>query len=486
LEEDGNSRDEVECVSKMAILPKRILDVFQIPNPEVKLVESEDGNPIYGRYICLSHCWGGQRHFRLTSETLPAMKAGLKISKLAKNFQDAILMTRIFEIRYLWIDALCILQDSQIDWELESAKMGQYYKASWLTISAGMSDGGTEGLLAKRSTHGLPHIRLETKSIPNGPSTIYSQKEQEHTIYFALDPIRPSTQCPIRTRGWTFQEEMLPRRYLSFETTQAYLRCGLILHHECGRQEHLLRDRSPFLEGEQLFQSGEWLEIVMRYSSRNLTKASDKLPALSGLAHEYQMRWRDDYLAGLWRKDLWKSLLWRRNEAYSLPEPKRPAEYRAPTWSWASIDGRIEFDIDILDEECQIHINSASTELSGSDPMGQVSGGKIELRAVMVKMDPYGNIPNHLEIELHKIYDVPDEVRPETPMRDQWLLWITRTSGLILRLSLTDTELKMAYERIGYFSSTPSVKLDAFWSRVRWTLSPTASPFYVSSWITLV
>jgi hypothetical protein len=79
---------------------------------------------------------------------------------------------------------------------------------------------------------------------------------------------------------------------------------------------------------------------------------------------------------------------------------------------------RIEFDIDILDEECQFHLNDASMELSGSDPMGQVSGGKIQLRAMVVKMDPYGNIPNHLEIELRGIYNV----QPGTPVRDQWLL----------------------------------------------------------------
>ena len=149
-----------------------------------------------------------------------------------------------------------------------------------------------------------------------------------------MDPIKPSTQCPIRTRGWAFQEELLPRRYLSFEMTQTYLRCGTILHHECGRQEDLLKVESPFMEGQTLLENGEWKEILRRYSSRNLTKPSDKLPALSGLAHEYQMKWGDEYLAGLWRKDLWKSLLWRKNEEYTLPEPKRPPEYRAPSWSW--------------------------------------------------------------------------------------------------------------------------------------------------------
>jgi len=309
---DDHSQDAALPLEKRKV-PSRVLDVSLVPDPAVKIVESGDTTPIDGRYVCLSHCWGRQDHFRLTTETLSELKAGIEISKLAKNFQDAIIMTRHLGVRYLWIDALCILQDSKVDREIESAKIGHYYKFSWLTIAAGMSDDGAEGLFAKRSTYGLSHVRLETKH-PNNPETLPG-----HSIYFALDPIKPSTQCPIRTRGWTFQEEMLPRRYLSFETTQTYLRCGSTLYHECGRQENLLMDQSPFMEGEQLLQSGDWLGIVTRYSSRNLTKELDKLPALSGLAHEYQVRWGDEYLAGLWRKDLWRGLLWRRNEAYALP-----------------------------------------------------------------------------------------------------------------------------------------------------------------------
>jgi len=131
--------------------PAGMLDVIDMTSPIVALVEK-----MHGRYICLSHCWGRQSHFRLTRETLSQMRAGLEIWRLAKNFQDAIQITRLLGIRYLWIDALCILQDSHLDWELESAKMGQYYKNSWLTISAGMSDGAADGLLAKHSTHGRP------------------------------------------------------------------------------------------------------------------------------------------------------------------------------------------------------------------------------------------------------------------------------------------------------------------------------------------
>jgi hypothetical protein len=237
------------------------------------------------------------------------------------------------------------------------------------------------------------------------------------------------------------------------------------------------------MEGQHLLESGEWLEILRRYSSRNLTKPSDKLPALSGLAHEYQMRWGDEYLAGLWREHLWKGLLWRRNEQYTIPEPKCPPEYRAPSWSWASMDGRIHFDTHLEGSMSLVDIKSASTILSGQDPMGQVSSGIIELTGVVVKMNLNGYIPEHLQIQLGKIYDVPGEIRPESPVRDQWLLWITKTSGLILRFSLDPVQNSM-YERIGYFSSPRSMELDALWSRVKWhdwsTTTKTIYPRYIS------
>jgi Heterokaryon incompatibility protein (HET) len=194
------------------------------------------------------------------------MSSGLRISQLPKNVQDAILMVRFLWIRYLWVDALCILQDSTTDWQLESAKMGQYYRDSWLTIAAGMSD-GTGGFLGKRTTHSLLHIQLKieeariVETIKDPTNTMYTRRRHvvediEHSLYLALDPPKPSTQCPIRTRGWTFQEEILPKRYLSSETAQSYLRCGTILHHETCRQENLLFAQSPFIEGERLLQGG--------------------------------------------------------------------------------------------------------------------------------------------------------------------------------------------------------------------------------------
>jgi len=141
----------------------------------------------------------------------------------------------------------------------------------------------------------------------------------------------------------------------------------------------------------------------------------------------------------------------------------------------ASIDGRIEYVPDLAENEPKVYINSTEIQHAGSDPMGQVSGGSIHLRTMVIKMDPYGNIPGHLEIKLHKIYDVPNEIANDPRGIYQSLLWITRTSGLIV----WPAKVKVAgetYERVGYFSKMAGDT----------SSYPSERPWFPSSVITLV
>lgn len=83
----------------------------------------------------------------------------------------------------------------------------------------------------------------------------------------------------------------------------------------------------------------------MEYSGRELTIESDKLPALAGLAELYRQATGDQYLAGLWRSSLIVDLLWKRQRVLSCHGvlTSMPMEYRAPSWSWAALDGNVSF-----------------------------------------------------------------------------------------------------------------------------------------------
>jgi hypothetical protein len=130
-------------------LPRRVIDVGTEGHENVRLIDFGD-NPPQGNYLCLSHLWAQSNPLTTKMSTLTERKEGILLDKLSRTLRDAILLTRAFEHRYIWIDSLCILQDSHSDWDVESSKMGAYYYQSWLTIGAGGSADPSTGILGKR------------------------------------------------------------------------------------------------------------------------------------------------------------------------------------------------------------------------------------------------------------------------------------------------------------------------------------------------
>jgi hypothetical protein len=134
-----------------------------------------------------------------------------------------------------------------------------------------------------------------------------------------------------------------------------------------------------------------WRAIVEDYSSRQLTNSDDELPALSGLAYQHLQTEEDMYLAGVWLS-LLEQLCW-----YVVTsddkEATKPAHYRAPSWSWAHLDGTVRFSrgLDLIFNKVRyddIEIVRVSTIEAGQDPMGKVKDGSITLRANLP--DKYG------------------------------------------------------------------------------------------------
>jgi hypothetical protein len=268
------------------------------------------------QYVALSYCWGTTQHFTTTSANLARMKERICWNELPQTIKDAITTTRALGIQYLWVDALCIIQDSQEDWEAESKKMADVYGGAFLTISAA---------LGPDVHHGL----FQDSKVPP-PSAEYWEDS-------------PFQYDPLYSRAWALQERMLSKRLLIFSSYELYWECDdsppqrknkinsrILLH------THRL---SPKLS------TTDWHSIVEDYTCRNLTDERDKLPALSGLASVYYQVTKKDYLAGLWRQSLIEDLLWKREPASFGKSGKQgvPSKYRAPSWSWASLDFNIAF-----------------------------------------------------------------------------------------------------------------------------------------------
>ena len=127
-------------------LSTRLLYVGTVRRPELRLVSRGGlGESPDIRYLALSHCWGGDIQFKLETRNLDSMRVGININALTRNFRDAVAMSGRLHVSHLWIDSLCILQDSIDDWIAESSVMGQVYANAYCVISATASESSPAG-----------------------------------------------------------------------------------------------------------------------------------------------------------------------------------------------------------------------------------------------------------------------------------------------------------------------------------------------------
>jgi hypothetical protein len=332
-------------------LPTRVISVeHDKTNPKLICPPADS----FGDYACLSHCWGTSQHFKTENASLNDRMASITFSSMPKTFQDAVTITRNLGIKYLWIDSLCIIQDSSEDWNRESAKMGQIYRNANITILAANADSDDGGCFVPHNSREKMLCRTpmfdELISVITGrvESPSYIQMQRHHmghgsmpAKHLLFETVRTIgfQDTPLNQRGWVLQEEILSFRSLCYDPWEARWRCPGLRACECvpeGFPRKSFTDEESGMEAS-LFR--EWQEIVRQFSRRKLTFSKDKLPAISGIASEFSRYWQTDYLAGLWRHQLREHLAWFVTDLSKHPNTSRASEFRAPSWSWASIDG---------------------------------------------------------------------------------------------------------------------------------------------------
>ncbi|KLU87477.1 hypothetical protein MAPG_06477 [Magnaporthiopsis poae ATCC 64411] len=161
-------------------LPKRLVDVGADGELTIRLVEFSDSQT--GRYICLSHCWGRAQIITTTISTMRARMEGIAESQLSRTFREAIAATRRLGVRYIWIDSLCIIQDSALDWQVESAKMAAIYGNAWLTLAAVRSRDGNGGLFAR-----TPDFEVRGRSPTGEAYRVFFRRRIDHHLEMQAD-----------------------------------------------------------------------------------------------------------------------------------------------------------------------------------------------------------------------------------------------------------------------------------------------------------
>lgn len=106
-----------------AKLPTRLVD---LRNASIRLCLGIDLEP-GTKYATLSHCWGNKRFLTLKGDNYLEFLSQIPAEALSRTFLHAIEVAQYLGFQYLWIDSLCIIQDSNDDWKKESSLMSMVY-----------------------------------------------------------------------------------------------------------------------------------------------------------------------------------------------------------------------------------------------------------------------------------------------------------------------------------------------------------------------
>jgi hypothetical protein len=206
-----NDHTKCKATGKKDLLPSRLIDVGDKSSSDPFLLITADASKrlVGAKYLTLSHCWGGIKIKKLEKANLEDMKNAIVMSSLPQTFQDAIRVTRELGQQYLWIDTLCIIQDSDEDWFQESSRMGDIYSNSYCTISATGAEDGSMGLF------------LDHKPPPVAKSSVDTGAPNHDTKMWE----REVDSAPLNQRAWVFQERFLSHRNLMFSRNCLFWEC---------------------------------------------------------------------------------------------------------------------------------------------------------------------------------------------------------------------------------------------------------------------
>ena len=308
-------------------MPTRVLEIVQRPGQSrshLRLRETSSLEP--APYAALSYCWGGPQPITTTSASYPRHSLIINKESLPPSVRDAVLLTEKIGIKYLWIDAFCIIQDDETDKNWEIVQMPLIYSQATVTIVASRPRGITEGFLhgPKKGEETPDHIfKLPFRCSDNSLGAVV-----------LLPIIQPPTE-PLDLRAWALQERFLSPRIVEYGSLQTRWICqasaiegsidgfkNMIIF--CNERDdmlftlalqNILDTSEPVISDDRRRQDllQQWCKILKIYTHRNLTLGTDRLPAISGIAAQFGSVLCDKYKAGLWKSAMISQLLWIRS-----------------------------------------------------------------------------------------------------------------------------------------------------------------------------
>ncbi|KAL9115183.1 MAG: hypothetical protein Q9227_000977 [Pyrenula ochraceoflavens] len=465
------------------LAPKRLVHIQGKRSwPLLELYYPSPGENL--QYSCLSYCWGGDQPVKLTKDWILAGKTEIPYESLPQTLKDAIQVTILLNLEYIWVDCLTIVQNDEEEKSIQINLMPQIFKNAAITIAASMPVNCHGGLFRKS------WLQQAQDSDPNLSSPIRLPcriSDREGSVVLAR-------RCPhwyenaIHRRAWTLQELVLSSRLVDFNSRHIVWSCGHGLRTQDSLPPTVLRpshqDDNSFVDGthelygpfglRDAFRALNststvdqveryWQKVSTAYSYRRLSRPEDKLLGISAIAQELQRFRPDDYVAGHWTAYLPDSLLW---SCTSTTTTNRV--YLAPTWSWASVGRHYHLHGYRLSDVHATILDVFVKPKYEEAPYGAVIGGHLVVKACSASIDlnlaqkecdlGSSDVPLPLRMSVSekprvRVYHILDrnfngDTMPVVLIEIGRLALAGLTQGIILQNHSTEPE---CFIRIGYF-----------------------------------
>jgi hypothetical protein len=461
--------------------PSRILEIDPLASPTAIRLLSVEATPFHDRYAALSHRWPATTSpYSLKKSKIKQYQISIPILQLPNNFVDAIEITKALGLKHLWIDSLCIIQDSTADWETESAKMDIVYLNAAVTIAASVPNDANGGSSLDLLQPTCLRLSLPIRNAGNSSKRIHVKGilRSRCASQFAI----PDSQ--LSKRGWVLQEMALSPRILHFAQDQAYWQCRERVESEDGTLRIPHVDGGPIVEclEERLDRTrlvpntipendlqGLWWSWAIDYSSRTFTKTNDKLYACAGITRFYQhLSGSSAVVLGLLRQRLLKDLTWR----FEDDQPHyRNTTTNLPSWSWLGWNSALFPSSTLVVGEgwshpAQATILSVEVVWSGQELTTPLKRAEIKLLGRLTTMLVSTSIISFSIGNFSVEYDTASlEFPPDFG-------WIADTSKTITYSARARFDMDVPHGG----SAVHCVEMETFWKTIRMELAPTSDP----------
>lgn len=349
-------------------IPTRLIDVGSTDVDVPRLVTSdilhkENEEKLHGvEYVTLSYCWGSKEdaaeQLKTTRENIAEHLGGIPLDSMSPVVRDTAITCRALGLRYLWVDALCIIQGDVEDWNTESLTMGRVYYCSTLTICPLASTSCLQGYLGERASGFDVPFQSKRRESVRGTYTFFPSSDDRKPIWNSSALINDLKQAVWETRGWTFQENMLSTRLLFIGpglwhfacengsiSENSYVNLGSVVHGSLRPLVNIAREPKPddpIDVWRRVRNAYARWEEILEIQTRSWSYRDDLLAGIAGLAEECAKITEDTYLAGLWMNDLQHGLVWEilnpdvGNLETTLRQKSDQKPYVGPSWSWVS------------------------------------------------------------------------------------------------------------------------------------------------------